>query len=567
LKEADKLRSRAELDVIEFPPLPANLAKMLESTLEDVSRGAEEAVKKHLASHHAEGNESWLSDGIEFMEGDTCPFCGQSTKGVDLIDSYRMFFNAEYQQFRGRITRYKANSEQLLSDDRIDLALSRFAGNQSNAEVWAQYVSIKPPTLDERVNIKEAMTTFRDIVLDLCAKKVASPLDRVAIPASYHTAYSRFGTAKGMVDDYNEQVKAANVLIAEYKKNATIAQTQSAERQLAGLRLIKKRHEPEIATACALYKKLTREREELDKQKVVAREALDKYSTDVLARYKTAINANLRKFNAGFHIDQVKVEYTGRIPNSTFCVVINDMPIDMGTADTPLNQPSFKNTLSAGDRSTLALAFFMTELAEDSHKAETIVVFDDPFNSQDHYRRTCTITEIRRCGNGVAQVVVMSHDRHFLREIWDLPLPPDERKTLELVAVGKRDTIIAPWDIENDTESDDAANRRILNAFHTKREGSPRDVIQKIRPVIETHIRRIAPREMEGASTLGAMLGRIRDDDKVPPALKSAYDDIDDVNTYTRQFMHGDPHYSEGKRLSADELAGFIEKVLLIVGH
>jgi hypothetical protein len=31
--------------------------------------------------------------------------------------------------------------------------------------------------------------------------------------------------------------------------------------------------------------------------------------------------------------------------------------------------------------------------------------------------------------------------------------------------------------------------------------------------------------------------------------------------------MHGDPNYSETKRLSADELAGFVEKVLLIVGH
>jgi wobble nucleotide-excising tRNase len=209
----------------------------------------------------------------------------------------------------------------------------------------------------------------------------------------------------------------------------------------------------------------------------------------------------------------------------------------------------------------------MAELAEDPHKAETIVVFDDPFNSQDHYRRTCTITEIRRCGNGVQQVVVMSHDRHFLREIWDLPLPPEHRKALELVAMGKRDTVIAPWDIENDTESDDAANRRMLNAYYTKREGEPRDVIQKIRPVVETHIRRIAPTEMEGVSTLGAMLSQIREVEQVPQALKDAYDDIDDINTYTRQFMHGDTHYVRGKRLSSDELAGFVEKTLAIVGH
>ena len=498
LKESDKLRTRADLDSIELPPLPTNLATMLESTLEDVSRAAEQAVRKHLASHHIAGDESWLSDGMELMSGDTCPFCGQSTKGLDLIEAYRAFFNAEYQKFCSKITRYKATSEQLLSDDRIDLALSRLAGNESNAEVWAQYVSIKRPALDKKANIKESMTAFRDILLDLCAKKVASPLDRVTVPRAYHTAYSAFEATKKLVDDYNEHVKAANALIAGYKKTASAAQTQAAEKQLAGLRLIKKRHEPEIAAGCTLYSKLTAEKDELDRQKAEARDALDTYSTDVLTRYRNYINANLRKFSAGFHIGEVRVEYTGRVPNSTFCFIINDTLVEMGNAETPINQPSFKNTLSAGDRSTLALAFFMAEIAEDPNKADTIVVFDDPFNSQDHYRRTCTITEIRRSGNNVGQVVVMSHDRHFLRE---------------------------------------------------------------------THIRRIAPTEMEGASTLGAMLGRIRENEQVPQALKLAYDDIDDINTYTRQYMHGDPNYVQGKRLSSDELAGFVEKVLLIVGH
>jgi wobble nucleotide-excising tRNase len=381
----------------------------------------------------------------------------------------------------------------------------------------------------------------------------------IEVPQSYHIAF--------VADDYNEQAKAANDLIAKYKRDVNSAHTQTAERQLAGLRLIKKRHEPEVAAACALYSKLTAEKDELDRRKTVARAALDTYSMDVLIRYRSAINENLRKFSAGFRIDEVRVEYAGRIPNSTFGVIIDETVVEMGNADTPINQPSFKNTLSAGDKSTLALAFFMAELAGDPHKAETIVVFDDPFNSQDHYRRTCTITEIRRCGNSVEQIVVMSHDRHFLREIWDLPLPPEYRKALELVAMGKRDTIIAPWDIESDRESDDAANRRMLNAYFTKRDGQPRDVIQKIRPAIETHIRRIAPTEMNGVSTLGAMLGRIRQVEQVPQALKEAYDDIDDINTYTRQYMHGDPHYVQGKRLSSDELAGFVEKTLLIVGH
>jgi wobble nucleotide-excising tRNase len=55
----------------------------------------------------------------------------------------------------------------------------------------------------------------------------------------------------------------------------------------------------------------------------------------------------------------MKVEYSGRVPNSTFCVVINETEVETGTIDTPLDEPSFRNTLSSGDRSTLALAFFL----------------------------------------------------------------------------------------------------------------------------------------------------------------------------------------------------------------
>lgn len=64
--------------------------------------------------------------------------------------------------------------------------------------------------------------------------------------------------------------------------------------------------------------------------------------------------------------------------------------------------------------------------------------------------------------------------------------------------------------------------------------------------------------------TLGAMLGKIRVDEKAPPALKAAYDDIDDINVYPA--IHA-RRPALSKRLSADSLAGFVEKVLLIVGH
>ncbi len=48
--------------------------------------------------------------------------------------------------------------------------------------------------------------------------------------------------------------------------------------------------------------------------------------------------------------------------------------------------PSFHNTLSAGDRNTLALAFFFASLDRDPSLADKIVVIDDPMTSLDEHR-------------------------------------------------------------------------------------------------------------------------------------------------------------------------------------
>ncbi len=280
--------------------------------------------------------------------------------------------------------------------------------------------------------------------------------------------------------------------------------------------------------------------------------------------YRKSINALLKTFTAGFHLDRMRVEYSGRVPNSTFCVVINDTPVDMGNSDTPIDEPSFRNTLSSGDKSTLALAFFLAQIKADPDKYECIIVFDDPFNSQDQFRRTCTMGEIRRCGRDVAQVIVMSHDSRFLRDLWDQELPTDNRKALWLLPFGHKDTVIAEWPIETDTESEDAANRRVLLSYYHESKGNPRDVIQKLRPVVETHMKRMAP-QLTSIKGLGNMLGKIRDEDG-PPILLDNYDAIDDINNYTRRYMHGEGKNPDTEPVHRNELEGFVGKVLVIAG-
>src|SRR3546814_17593031 len=78
--------------------------------------------------------------------------------------------------------------------------------------------------------------------------------------------------------------------------------------------------------------------------------------------------------------------------------------------------------MSAGDKNTFALAFFLSQLKRDPHIANKIVVFDDPFTSLDDFRRAMTAKEIVRDGetDKAAQVIVLSHDKFFLDAVSNL---------------------------------------------------------------------------------------------------------------------------------------------------
>jgi wobble nucleotide-excising tRNase len=279
-------------------------------------------------------------------------------------------------------------------------------------------VTFSKPDRVDLGEITPVMTEFRNEMLSALDRKLAAPLESVSLPASYLAARKRYALVAEIMLAYNQQIAEINTTIEALKQAGSPGSTQAAEKELATLNANKRRFEPAVHEACEKFTaaNATKGKSEDEKEKI--RRRLNQYSKDTLGRYKDAINRHLKRFTAGFHIDRVKVEYSGRVPNSTFCIVINETPVEVGSHDTALDLPSFRNTLSAGDRSTLALAFFLAGLEEDPPQLPCVVVFDDPFSGQDQFRRTCTIGEIYRCGNSVSQVVVMSHDRNFLKAIW-----------------------------------------------------------------------------------------------------------------------------------------------------
>src|SRR5690606_27209116 len=115
----------------------------------------------------------------------------------------------------------------------------------------------------------------------------------------------------------------------------------------------------------------------------------------VFPNWQTSINTYLSRLGAGFTVVRIEAQPTGGRPSCVYRLVVNGHEVTVGANTAAPGSHTFKTALSAGDRNTLALAFFLTALDQDTNKANRVVVLDDPMSSLDKHRRMATIQEIR----------------------------------------------------------------------------------------------------------------------------------------------------------------------------
>ena len=218
--------------------------------------------------------------------------------------------------------------------------------------------------------------------------------------------------------------------------------------------------------------------------------------------------------------------------------------------------------MSTGDKATIALAFFLAGLDSDKEISNKIVVFDDPFNSQDAFRRSETIHQIRNIGKKCKQIIVLSHDQGFLKEIWDKSLP-NECATLNIKSSPKGGSKILEMDLKN-ISGRTLEDIKDLQAYLDEPKGQEIDIIRKMRTVLETYLRMSYIIHFEEKEYLGNMVGKIREAPDHPAF--GLYDNLSKINDYTAPFHHGES-ILDGKVVAIDptELTGFVKKTLKII--
>lgn len=566
LRQANQIRTRAGLSNLALPALPNGFEALLSKTIEGIAADAGQRVADQIATHgmHARG-EAWISEGVGFIREDRCPFCSQGVGDVSaLVDAYKAYFSGAYNDLRRQISTLRQQVDSSLGDRQIAAIERTLDQNNAAIEFWSAYAELTPPPLTADAAPGESLRVLRESALTLLDRKAAAPLEAVTLDAAYTAALGAIMSSE-VVAAYNRTVTAANAAITARKAATGAADLTTAEATLSRLKATKARHELESVEACEAWYIARAEKAAIEERKEAIRAELDGYTRTVMGRYENTINTLLDDFNSGFRITETGHGYPGGVASSTYQILINNTRVELGDAGTPLDRPSFRNTLSAGDKSVLALAFFLAQLEHDPDRARKIVVFDDPFNSQDGFRKDCTIQKIRKCGETCAQVIVFSHDPFFLKRIWDRLRDPAERKCLALERLGLRATTLVPWDIERATQDGYNADRQTLLNYYHERRGGPRDVVQKIRPVLETYCRNLGGGILLEGDTLGTIVTKIRAAG-TNHQLYPITDVLDELNDYTKRYHHGENPHAAIEPISDQELQGYVKRTLQHTG-
>ena len=555
---------------VEMPGIDVEAIKeTLSKGLPSLDREAEAQVQAHVQAL-GEGGESWVADGINrgVQDGGTvCPFCGQGFTGLDLIAHYRAYFSAGYVLLKQGVAKAIKDFEH----DHVDVkqaALAKSVGTaQQSAQFWARYCDVPPIVVNTEATLED-WSTARNTVVGLLKAKQAAPLDQLELSEQAVDAIGVYDARTGEIEVISQTLLSFNETIKEVKEKAETADTAQLVLQLDKLKATKARFREDIAPLCEDYLEEQQAKACTQAERTEARKALEEYRADVFPRLQGEVNSYLNRFNAGFRVNSLLPANIGGGSGSTctYNVVINNTPIAVSNSNNPPGDPSFRNTLSAGDRNTLALAFFLASLNQNPDLAETIVVIDDPMSSLDDHRSLATVQTVRHLVEQAKQVIVMSHNKRFLCGIWN-GANRKECLSLEIAQNGDESTIRS-WDVSQDARTEHDQRSHLLQGYVSKQSGDTRQVAMAIRPHLEGYLRVACPGDFPPETTLGPFIHKCRqklgNTDEV--INEKTIIELDDIREYANRFKHDTNPAWENEPINTSELLAFVRRTLAFVG-
>lgn len=430
--------------------------------------------------------------------------------------------------------------------------------------------SFELPARPETQTVQNAMEAVRSALSAAIQRKQAQPALRVVLSEVETTTLAAWDEVAATLTGYMAAIAPINVAIAERQRTAGAVDTGPIERRIASLNAQKKRHEPAVVAAFAAFDAATTAKAEKERAKVAANNALREQSEQILTDYGDRINALLDRFQVGFRLVSGGVNFRGGPPAGELAVEILGTRVSTTPEDAKNPAlPSLANTLSGGDRSALGLAFFVAVAERDPDISNTILVFDDPFHSQDRSRRRRTIECVHRLAAASRQCFILSHELDFAREA--ARMAGVQVNTFTLDPMSDHSVLEAKSlpPLPGRAYEQDYAKLTAFLRNPSEFANQLKEVARCIRQSLEGYMRTKFPESWGEKDWIGNMIEKIRDaqPSDVLHHAKHLETDLTEVNDWGKRYYHGETDGSDAGAVDATELKGYVEQTIKIISR
>lgn len=481
------------------------LIRDLETNSQTIQNDTLQALFKehceHLSENSIDGPERWLQTGFSYIEDIRkkavpgsqsiiiCPFCKQTIEDtLEIIQVYTLRFNEEFNNYIERLQTHLKKIANFNLETNIQALNNIRDINSARIASWTPHLPV-----DTEVPIfciitdEESIRSNLQGLIELVKQKISNP--SLELDSSLATNFQEaLQSINENIDNYNTSIANYNLAIATFRSG--ILTVDNATKEVQRLKRIKKRFEP---PADAICQQLVNERQNLRTLKSAYRQLVQQQEADAsifFCNYKTRINYYLDDvFKTPFQIgDVVHVPPQGRATQSK---IGYKLTIDGQDISFDENQPNCaKDCLSEGDKSTIALAFFLSKLDIDTSLKNKVIIFDDPLSSFDSNRRMYTVQLLKDLYPRIKQIIVLSHNEFFLYELSKF-FSPNDKKTLRISEnFLTKESKLEPLNLESLVENDYFKHVKELEAFLQRPDLSKKEIVLGwLRNVLESHIR------------------------------------------------------------------------------
>jgi len=532
---------------------------------------AHEAAEKQILAHidrnfkdKAQARQ-FIRQGFELRQAD-CPFCGQDLKNAaDLLKAYREYFDEAFRAFQQGVARQVTSIEKWNLDNDLTALVSTHNANLTTVRQWESFLgAIGLPNVAAKVEkYRAGLTQLKDIVQSELVKKQKDPNVDADLP-HFDTFVSELAGLRSEIETYNTSVVDFTERSKHYVANLPKSDSASIRAALAKEQQIKLRFEPEWIKWAAEYPAAKKEADDLLNRKIAKQNGLEAYSKSIFDTYQNRINELLVTLGTDFTITGLTGKTDERANESYidfgFLILQHTVPLTTHQDDAPC----FKNTLSEGDKSTLAFAFFIAALEKTPELEKQIIVFDDPLSSLDETRREATARLLLALSPTVNQLNIFTHKKDFLHMLCD---KISANKVLQVRFDKKKGSWLESFDVEDDRKGDfahmvESMERYLVEDFGPTPEAMQGNIRKMYEVVLKTKYYKALTVAIKGKKGLAKLLETLFAERLLDGSLKAK---LFDLCNMTNGPHHGEIIDAPSMKLSRDELIPLIRDALSLL--